>query len=46
MVLLLFFNDMYEGKKMNTKTMWDKDQTKTHKLADANWSKMMKKAMH
>jgi len=44
--LFLFFNDMYKGKKMNTKMMWDKEQTKTHKLADANWSKMMEKAMH
>ena len=40
--LFLFFNDMYEGKPMNTKMMWDKDQEKMHKMADANWKKQMK----
>ena len=39
--LFLFFNDVYEGKPMNTKMMWDKDREKIHKMADANWKKQM-----
>lgn len=39
--LFLFFNDMYEGKPMNTKIMWDKDRENMHKMADANWKKQM-----
>ena len=42
--LFLFFNDVYEGKPMNTKMMWDKNQEKTHQMADANWRKMIKLA--
>ena len=38
--LFLFFNDTYNGKKMNTKTMWDEDQENLHKKADANWEKI------
>lgn len=35
--LFLFFNDKYKGKIMNTKPMWDKDEKKMQKMADANW---------
>jgi len=41
--LFLFFNDVYKGKKMNTKMMWDKDPKKIHQMADANWEKLTKK---
>jgi YHS domain-containing protein len=40
--LFLFFNDKYEGKQMNTKMMWDKDQDNIHTMADANWKKQIK----
>ena len=35
--LLLFFNDMYEGKKVNTKPMWEKDPDKLYQDAVATW---------
>ncbi len=35
--LLLFFNDMYEGKKVNTKPMWEKNPDKLYQDAVATW---------
>ncbi len=35
--LYLFFNGMYQGKKMNTKTFWDKNENTNITKADANW---------
>jgi YHS domain-containing protein len=35
--LLLFFNDMYEGKKVNTKPMWEQDPDKLYREATATW---------
>ena len=35
--LLLFFNDLYEGKKVNTKIMWNANEKALHATADKNW---------
>lgn len=35
--LLLFFNDMYEGKKVNTKPMWEQNPDKMYQDAVATW---------
>ena len=35
--LLLFFNDMYEGKKVNTKPMWEKNPDALYKDATSTW---------
>jgi len=41
--LLLFFNDMYEGKKVNTKLMWNGDEAKLYTTAVKNWKELAKK---
>jgi len=38
--LLLFFDDMYEGKHLNTSVMWNQDEQNFKKKADQNWDKM------
>jgi YHS domain-containing protein len=35
--LLLFFNDMYEGKKVNTKPLWEENPDKLYQDATATW---------
>jgi YHS domain-containing protein len=35
--LLLFFNDMYEGEKVNTKLMWQENERKLYEQAVAIW---------
>ena len=35
--LLLFFNDMYEGKKVNTRPMWEENADKLYQDAIAAW---------
>ncbi len=41
--LLVFFNDMYEGKKFNTKMPWNDDERALYSKAETNW-KTLKKA--
>lgn len=41
--LYLFFNDMYQGKRMNTKVYWDKDENTNITKADANWNSLQNK---
>ncbi len=36
--LLLFFNDLYEGKKFNTKIPWNQDEEKLFAAAQAKWA--------
>ncbi len=35
--LLLFFNDEYEGKQVNTKIMWNADEAELFAKAEQNW---------
>ena len=35
--LLLFFNDMYQGKPVNTKIMWNHDEQNLYKQAAQTW---------
>ena len=35
--LLLFFNDMFEGKKVNTRPMWEANADKLYQDAIATW---------
>lgn len=35
--LLLFFNDMYEGRKVNTKPMWEEKPDELYKAATITW---------
>ena len=41
--LYLFFNDMYQGKKMNTKVYWDKNEGSNITKADSNWESIKNK---
>ncbi|HAS40764.1 MAG TPA: YHS domain protein [Microscillaceae bacterium] len=41
--LYLFFNDMYQGKKMNTKVYWDKNENSNITKADSNWESIKNK---
>lgn len=41
--LYLFFNDVYQGKKMNTKVYWDKNESGNITKADQQWSSMKNK---
>jgi len=38
--LYLFFNDDYEGQRVNTIVPWNQDETAKIKKADANWAKL------
>ncbi len=38
--LLVFFNDLYEGNKFNTKVPWNNDEKKLYSQAENNWSKL------
>ncbi len=38
--LYLFFNDDYEGQRVNTIVPWNKDETAKIRKADANWEKL------
>ncbi len=38
--LLVFFNDMYEGQKFNTKIPWNQDEKKLYSQAEKNWRQM------
>ena len=35
--LLVFFNDMHEGQKVNTKVPWNGNEPAFYKTANANW---------
>lgn len=35
--LLVFFNDMYEGNKFNTKVPWNQDESELYSKAQHNW---------
>ncbi len=35
--LLLFFNDLYEGQKVNTKVMWNQNERSLYEQAVAGW---------
>ena len=38
--LLVFFNDLYDGKQFNTKIPWNADERKLHSQAETNWKKL------
>lgn len=38
--LLVFFNDLFDGKKFNTKIPWNDDENTLYKQAEINWSNM------
>lgn len=38
--LLVFFNDLYEGKKFNTKVPWNASEKGFYSKAEDNWTKM------
>ena len=40
--LLLFFNDLYEGKSFNTKVPWNGDERKLFATAEKNWRTLEK----
>ncbi|MGD8842116.1 MAG: YHS domain-containing (seleno)protein [Gammaproteobacteria bacterium] len=35
--LLVFFNDMWDGEKFNTKTPWNDDELSLYSKAETNW---------
>ena len=35
--LLLFFNDVYQGKKVNTKVLWNQDELVLYEKATVTW---------
>ena len=37
--LLVFFNDLYDGKKFNTKIPWNGDEKSLYANAEKNWKK-------
>ena len=39
-IFFLFFNDMYQGKRMNTRVFWNKDEQSMLVKANKNWSVM------
>ncbi|OJJ20070.1 hypothetical protein BKI52_16485 [marine bacterium AO1-C] len=41
--LYLFFNGIYQGKKMNTKTFWDKSEGSNITKANSNWESIKNK---
>ena len=41
--LLLFFDNLYQGKKFNTKVPWNQNERKLYKKASGNWRKLAKK---
>ncbi|NJM93465.1 MAG: YHS domain-containing protein [Cytophagales bacterium] len=41
--LYLFFNDLYEGKPMNTIEPWNADEAALKSKADANWKELADK---
>ncbi len=40
--LLVFFNDMYEGKKFNTKMPWNDNERALYSKAETNWKTLNK----
>lgn len=38
--LLVFFNDMYDGQKFNTKVPWNNDEKALHSKAEKNWKSL------
>lgn len=40
--LLMFFDDLYEGKRFNTSVPWNADELALYGKAEANWPKMSK----
>ena len=38
--LLVFFNDLYEGNKFNTKVPWNEDESELYSKAQQNWAKL------
>ena len=38
--LLVFFNDMYKGKKFNTKVPWNNEEKNLYEKAESNWAKL------
>jgi len=40
--LLLFFDDLYEGKRFNTSVPWNADERALYTKAEANWLQLSK----
>lgn len=38
--LLVFFNDLYDGNKFNTKIPWNNNEKKLYAQAEKNWKKL------
>lgn len=38
--LLMFFNDLYEGKQVNTMIPWNADERALYTKAEGNWTKI------
>jgi len=38
--LLVFFNDLHEGRKFNTKVPWNSDERDLYSQAETNWKKL------
>ena len=38
--LLVFFNDLWDGKKFNTKVPWNQNEIAMHQKADTNWKSL------
>jgi YHS domain-containing protein len=41
--LMLFFNDLYEGKKLNTLELWNGDEKALAPVTNINWARMIAK---
>jgi YHS domain-containing protein len=40
--LLVFFNDMYDGQKFNTKIPWNENEQALYSKAETNWKELKK----
>ena len=36
--LLVFFNDLYEGQRVNTKVLWNKNEAELYRAATTTWT--------
>jgi YHS domain-containing protein len=41
--LMLFFNDLYEGKKLNTLELWNGDEKTLAPITNINWARIIAK---
>jgi YHS domain-containing protein len=41
--LMLFFNDLYEGKKLNTLDLWNGDEKALSPVTNINWARIIAK---